>query len=113
MIISSPTGEFSVDRTRSGKIRLARKFDTREDSFFMLTHNDSRAVSAGILRVLEGDEQVSVRLDIAPPVTIQRQSEGLRLERYFRGKDERVWISASESAAADIAIALADAAGQW
>lgn len=113
MIVTSPTGEFTIDATRTGRIRLARKFTDKPDSFMMLTKFDARAVSAGILRILEGDEQVSVRLEVGPPVVIQRQREGVRLERYFRATDERVWLSASESAAADIAIGLADTAGTW
>lgn len=109
MIISSPTGEFSVDRTRSGKIRLARKFDTREDSFFMLTHNDSRAVSAGILKVLESDDHFSVRLSFGPPLKIIRQSGGLRLSRTFRANGEE-WMSCDAGTAADIAMGLVDVA---
>lgn len=114
MRIPTPSGDIAIDRTRSGKIRLARQLEG-QDAYFMLTRADARAVAAGILRVLEDTNQAatSIRLDVAPPMSIIRQRGGLRLSRTFFGTGEEVWMSASESAACDIAIALVEQAGTW
>lgn len=112
MRIPTPSGDIAIDLTKSGRVRLSRQL-ADGNTYYMLSRLDCRAVSAGILRVLENQDQAatSVRLDQGPPLSIVRQRTGIRLERTFYKTGETEWMSMSESVACDVAAGLLDVAG--
>lgn len=110
MLIETNSAPFRIDRARSGRIRLARNLGEKP-LYLMLNTSEAQGLARGIYAVLSNPEEAitSVSMRQGPPIVVRRQNGGVRLSRQLGDHEE--WMSATDSVAADIAMALLDTAG--